>query len=278
MKIAHLTNRQIIKLSGKDAAQLLQGIITQDVSLLDSTPLLFSSLLSPQGKFLFDFFLMKDGDAILIDIDASYFDAFKTTLKRYKLRSDVTIEESDHSVYALWENDHSDIGCVDPRLAALGWRHLSSEPLETNASAEDYNHHRLTLSVPDGVMDSTERSFVMELGYDQLNAISFTKGCYVGQEVTARMHYRKSLKKCLFNVTAESGQNLPEFGTTITQDGVELGEMRSSDKNIGLALIKWADYAENSTILAGDIPIQLSAPTYMQSKLIDIRENALNQA
>lgn len=289
----HLPQRCVIRLSGQDCDPFLQGIITQDIGLLATQPLIFSAMLSPQGKFLHDFFIFADGDARLIDIDVAYKDAFLKKLKIYKLRSKVSIEETDLSLQAAWDEAPQDEGWMaDPRHEGLGWRRVISSsprnevrrkskresrpasPLDPGFRGDDatqkYEKHRLSLSIPDGAVDGSERHFLLELGYDQLSGVSFSKGCYVGQEPTARMHYRNVLRKGLFSVRAANDETLPEAGTPIMAGDKALGEMRSSCGAIGLAFCRMEPvqtaWQAAQEIQAGEHTITLQIPSYMLDK------------
>lgn len=271
MSFAHLENRAVIRLYGEDTRRFLQGLITQDVNAIDKAPLLFSAMLTPQGKFAYDFFLHRGEEGTLfVDMHAENAEPFITTLKRYKLRSKVTIERTDDAVAAAWnESPPPEKGWLpDPRHPKLGWRKIAAGTAkETNAS---YDAHRLALAIPDGALDADDRCFLLELGYDQLHGVSFSKGCFIGQEPTARMHYRKVLRKGFFAVQSAQGDALPPAGTPITAGEASIGEMRSCSGALGLAFCRmepWQKATANHTpILAGEIPVHLSIPDYMQAK------------
>ncbi len=267
----HLPQRSVIRLTGPDADSLLQGIITNDIGLLQKQPVLFSAMLTAQGKFAHDFFIFKDGEDRLIDIDASHQEAFLKKLKLYKLRAKVAFEATALQVWAAWDaapeggNWHA-----DPRLATMGWRRIAEESMEEKR--REYEAHRLSLGVPDGAQDANDRHFLLELGYDQLNGVSFTKGCFVGQEPTARMHYRKVLRKGIFQVSGDAP--LPEARAPIMAGEKTLGEMRSSQGNIGLAFCRMDPVQSAQTsgepITAGEQLIHLNIPNYMQEKWTEI--------
>lgn len=255
MTITALTDRAIARISGKDAHSLLQGIITNNMALLESQPALFTALLSAQGKFAYDFFLVVDGDALLLDAHKDAIAPLLKLLTMYRLRADVSFERlDDYYVYALNGSDGNGISYDDPRHPDLGKRLISSHALDGCAPCEDYHEKRLQLGIPDGYVDAiANRSILLELGYDKLHAIDFHKGCYIGQEVTARSKHRGQLRKYLHQVT---GEQLPQAGAEIiTEDGNTLGEMRSSSGNHGLAIIRVEPlqeaHATNQAILAG---------------------------
>lgn len=266
-----LPSRSIIRISGADARTLLQGIITNDITLLERQPAIFSAMLSPQGKFQHDFFITTDGDDLLLDTEQSLTESLIKKLTMYRLRSAVKIaDETDlWQAYAGWNEAPPKGAFNDPRHRDLGWRFMTKEPLNNNTDFTSYDRHRLQLGVPDGSRDTTERTLIMENGYDQLHAIAFTKGCYVGQEVTARMHYRHALPKCLFKI--EGSQPLPQSGTAIMASEQTLGEMRSSCGGTGLALIRLSEWkaaqAANLTAQIEGHNVQLTLPNYMREKV-----------
>lgn len=220
-----LENRGCLILTGNDVRPFLQNLITNDMKKLGQDQPLYACLLTPQGKFLHDFFIYEQDDHILIDCEGGEraHDLAKR-LTMYKLRADVQIQAQDHhSVYAIFNTDQ--FGHPDPRHKDLGYRSFkASDALEEKPFAE-WDKQRIALGVPDGSRDLVVGNSTMDEAHmDQLNAISYDKGCYLGQELTARMHYRGLGKKHLQTVRLD---NLP--------DGAEL---RSSCGNIGLALVR----------------------------------------
>jgi folate-binding protein YgfZ len=221
-----LPDRASIIVSGPDRGKYLQNLITQDIYLLESQPLIYSCLLTPQGKFLFDFFIRQDGDAFILDCEAD--DRASALFKRlsmYTLRSDVTLELADEmNVWQIW-NASCDSAFPDPRHKECGYRCYSKPE---NAELVDFtiwDEHRIRHEIPDGSRDLIpEKSFIHEGRLDDLNAISYTKGCYIGQELVSRMHHRGLVKKVLKCVKLD---NIPERA-----------ELRSTCGNIGLALVR----------------------------------------
>jgi tRNA-modifying protein YgfZ len=237
-----LPNRGLIKVSGPDRHTFLQGLISNDVNLLDTQPCVYACLLTAQGKFLHDFFLTEKDDIIFIDCEGgARTEDLARRLKMFKLRSKVEIEvEPSHKVYGIYNTSSpgSSGGCTagfpafagndeiykDPRHLEMGYRSFT-KPTGTEQPFEIWDRHRILLTIPDGSRDMIiEKSTLMESNIDQLNGISFEKGCYVGQELTARMHYRALVKKRLQTVKLNE---LPEGA-----------ELRSSCGDIGIALVK----------------------------------------
>jgi folate-binding protein YgfZ len=187
-----LADRALIRLAGDDVRGFLQGLVTTDVSALDARQPQWAGLLTPQGKALFDFLLWSDGEAVLIDCEAAQAEALAKRLTLYRLRRAITIEPASGAVH--WSPD-GDEGVPDPRLPALGRRWLGAG----DAPATDRWHaHRLRLGVTEGTAElGTGETLWLECNAAELNGVSFIKGCYVGQENTARMHYRAKVNRRL---------------------------------------------------------------------------------
>lgn len=185
-----LADRAIIRLSGEDVRGFLQGLVTNDV--LGALPI-WAGLLTPQGKALFDFILWADGDDVLIDCEADQADALAKRLTMYRLRRPITIAR-DATLAVHWAKEGV-AGVVDPRLAALGRRWIGAP----DGEATGYHAHRLSLGVAEGTADlGQDKTLWLEANAVELNGVSFTKGCYVGQENTARMNYRQKVNRRLF--------------------------------------------------------------------------------
>jgi len=186
-----LDDRALIRLAGDDVRDFLQGLVTQDVLTLDGTAPRWSGLLTPQGKALFDFLLWADGDSVLIDCEAAEADALARRLSMYRLRRPITIERVAGAVH--WARDGV-LGVPDPRLPELGRRWLGMP----GAPAQGWREHRLSLGVTEGIAElGQDKTLWLEANAGELNGVSFAKGCYVGQENTARMHYRAKVNRRL---------------------------------------------------------------------------------
>ena len=202
MTITTLSDRAVVRVSGADARAFLQGLLTNDIDALGPDRPIYAGLLSPQGKALFDLLVFADGDEILIDVAAVRAEALVRRLTMYRLRKAVTIAPTPLSVIAGW-NDAAAGHAADPRLAALGARWIAATPV---ADTGDYTAHRLTHGIPDSADIGEDALLWLETGADLLNGVSFTKGCYVGQENTARMHHRAKVRRQLKVVPlAEAG-------------------------------------------------------------------------
>ena len=231
-----LQNRGLLQIEGDDRVAFLQGLISNDMKLLETQPALYACLLTAQGKFLHDFFVIKGDGVLLIDCEGG--DRAQDLYKRllmYRLRSKVQISIEEHNdVYAVIGQEIAG-GYADPRHEALGYR-VFEKPADTEEQDfAAWDELRISLCVPDGSRDmEIEKSTLLECHIDKLNGISYAKGCYVGQELTARMHHRGLAKKHLYAVKGD----LPDAGADIIADGKLLGQMRSSCGDIGLALVK----------------------------------------
>ena len=186
-----LADRSVIRVSGEDVRGFLQGLVTADTALLTPTTPAWAALLSPQGKALFDFILWADGDDVLIDVEALQADALTKRLSLYRLRRKVTFQPDALKVH--WSRT-AELGVPDPRLAELGNRWLAPEA----AAATGWHAHRLSLGMTEGIAElGAGETLWLECNARELNGVSFTKGCYVGQENTARMHHRAKVNRRL---------------------------------------------------------------------------------
>jgi tRNA-modifying protein YgfZ len=245
--IAHLHDRAVIGISGQDARDFLQGMITNDVRKLAPETPLYAALLTPQGKVLFDFLLHEREGYILLDCEAAKEDALKKRLTMYRLRSKVTIETCTAlTVMASW--NRAAPGCDDPRLAALGSRIVvpSSDVPTDVRGADEYLAHRLACGVPEGSDFGQDRMFALDADLDELHALSFEKGCYVGQELTARMKHRGTARKRLLPVATLDGSRLPGEEGAIVADGQEIGNLASAYGALGFALVRLDRLAETA--------------------------------
>jgi tRNA-modifying protein YgfZ len=189
-----LDDRALLRLTGDDVRGFLQGLLPQDLATVTPETPHWAGLLTPQGKALFDFLLWAEGDTILIDCEASAREALARRLTMYRLRRAITIEPVDTGVH--WSQGPCSGAVVDPRLPALGYRWLGAA---AGSSATDaWRAHRLSLGVTEGMAElGSDKTLWLECNAEELNGVSFTKGCYVGQENTARMHYRAKVNRRL---------------------------------------------------------------------------------
>lgn len=229
-----LRNRAIIRISGEEAKPFLQGLITQDVLTLEADKPRWSGLLTPQGKALFDFILWPDGEDILIDCEAAQADALARRLTLYRLRRKVVIER-DASLAVHWSPDAADKP-FDPRLPALGHRWIA--PADDGDASEVWRRHRLSLGVLEGVAElGQDQTLWLEANAEDLNGVDYTKGCYVGQENTARMHYRQKVNRRLVAVPLAQADEKRQ--RAVLEDlGLSIEHRRVEDMG-DLALPEW---------------------------------------
>jgi len=213
-----LADRALIRLSGEDVRGFLQGLVTSDVS--GALPV-WAGLLTAQGKALFDFIVWADGDDLLIDCEASQADALARRLTLYRLRRPITIAR-DESLAAHWSPGGEE-GVPDPRLFALGRRWIGA----ADAPAEGWIAHRLSQGVAEGIAEiGSDKTLWLEANAAELGGVSFTKGCYVGQENTARMNWRQKVNRRLVVVRTDTEPEgarawYPELGMAVVQRRVE---------------------------------------------------------
>ena len=278
---ALLESRGVVAVTGEDRVAFLQGLTSNDVGAVSGRRAVFSTLLTAQGKFLHDFFIAAIGDALLLDCAADRREDLTRRLRMYRLRSKVELRDGteDWAVAAITGADAAarfglvepgqatgfagGLIYVDPRHAGLGLRAILPRADAAQALAEsgseagdaaDYERRRIALGVPDGSRDLVvEKSTLLESNYDTLNAISWDKGCYLGQELTARMKYRGLVKKRLMPVAVDGAA--PAAGTPILRDGREVGEMRSSADGLGIALLRLD--ATDGPLTAGGIAVSV---------------------
>ncbi|NET71222.1 MAG: folate-binding protein YgfZ [Sphaerospermopsis sp. SIO1G2] len=238
----HQDDRTLLRLSGTDTRRLLQGIVTNNIDHLDTQPAIFSLLLTPQGKLLHDFFLIADGEDVLVDIATTHAAAWQKKLTMYRLRADMTITQpEDWHVYTSPDGAITPHGIsfIDPRYHALGSRMAvqGTPDITIHGDATSYDGWRLQHGIAEAAHDMIDgRSFALEMHYDTLHAIDFHKGCYVGQEVTARAKHRGTLRKQMLPIHSDTP--LPPPDTPLYAGEQEIGRMRSSRENIGIGLIR----------------------------------------
>jgi len=267
--MAALPDRSVIELTGEDRVAFLQGLVSNDVEEAVPGRAVWAALLTPQGKWLADFFIVADDARLLLDCERGQIPMLLQRLSRFRLRSKVTLRAADElSVYAAWAGTPtidaiitSDVIITpDPRLPDAGWRLLSTTPLPTTALALDWDRHRLSLGLPDGSRDlETEKTVLLEAGFDELHGVSWTKGCYMGQELTARTKYRGLVKRRLVPVTVSG--NMPPPGTQVLRDGVDVGSMRSGGNDMGLAVLRIE--ALHDVLSCGGATLNPQVPAWM---------------
>jgi hypothetical protein len=243
-----MQDRKIISVTGADREEFLQNLVTNDVKRLKDG-LVWTALLSPQGKYLADFFLVPADDAILIDVAEPLAAGLLQRLSMYKLRANVTLTPTDKTV-ARGIGPTPDGAFADPRHPDLGWRAYDGRAGEDH----DWDALRVRHMIPEsGIELIPNESYPLETRFEALNGVDFRKGCYVGQEVTARMKHKSALKKGLAQVKVEGEA---EAGAEITlPDGRTAGQLHTRSGNDALAYLRFDRAGEtlrsgNATVIA----------------------------
>jgi folate-binding protein YgfZ len=277
MDPAFLDDRAVLAISGPQARDFLQGLVTNDiVNGLAPGAGLYTALLSPQGKILFDFFVTEGDGALLLDVARPSRDALLKKLTLYRLRAKVGIEARDQLGVYVHLRGHPEnrplsyaqraVTFADPRLPELGRRSIGSlaEMPANLPGPRIYHQQRLALGVPEGDDFGYEKVFALDAGLAELNGVSFTKGCYIGQELTSRMKHRATSRKRILAATAEVP--LPATGP-LTRGGAEIGEFISTHGNVAFALVRLDRLDETKgQLAAGEIPVALTRPTWLESR------------
>jgi folate-binding protein YgfZ len=253
-----LGDRAVIGVAGPEAEGFLQGLVTNDITALSPERPLYAALLSPQGKILFDFFLFAEDGTLLIDVHRDQRPSLIKRLTMYKLRAKVEIAARDDRIVV------ADDGPPDPRLTVMGRRGIVAAGTPTENGTDAYHDWRFAQGVPEAADFGSEQVFAMDGGLDELHAISFTKGCYVGQELTARMKHRGTDRKRLLPV--QSSATDLAAGSPVTAGGIELGTLLSSYGDAGFALIRLDRLAEaqEPAAVAGH-PISVHKPDWLSA-------------
>ena len=258
-----LEDRGVLTVAGEDRRAFLQGLISNDIERAGNDRAIYASLLTAQGRFLHDFFIAELAETFWIDAEGARLEDLRRRLSLYRLRAKVTLASvTDHVVVALFGDKAlarlalpedpgraqpwaGGVAFVDPRLMRLGARAIVPKSAVgqipglgfSPGAREDYDAQRFILGVPDGSRDlPVEKALLLENGFDELNGVDWKKGCYVGQEVTARMKYRSLVRKRITPVRIDG--EAPPPGTPILLDGEEAGEMRTATSGRGLALLR----------------------------------------
>jgi folate-binding protein YgfZ len=292
---ALLPDRAVIRVSGPGRVSFLQGLVSNNIETISAEKSGYGALLTPQGKFLFDFFVYhQDEDSLLIECERGEngeraAELFKK-LRMYKLRAKAELTDVTHSydVVAVFGKDAlsalsldatpgatahmaDGIKAVDPRLAEMGARVLLPKNALTEMAAigaeerdiETYHQMRVSLGIPNGSEElEVEKSILLENGFEELGGVDFKKGCYMGQELTARTKYRGLVRKRLLPVKIDGPA--PDAGTPIMNGDKEAGIIRSVHGDHGLAMIRLERVEGDAELSAGDAKITVSVPDWVQ--------------
>ena len=274
---AHLSDRGVLRVGGADAKDFLQGLVTSDMERVVEDRSIHAGLLTPQGKILFDFFVVGDGTDYLLECPKAQASDLAVRLTFYKLRAAVEITDicDRQTVWAAWgdvgEIEPPAVAYSDPRLKALGVRFIAAAESDGACArcaptGEDaYHAHRIAHGVPEGGRDfDYGDAFPHEADFDQLHGIDFEKGCFVGQEVVSRMEHRGTARKRVVPVAGNGP--LGDQGGDVVASGVTIGRLRSVSHDHGLALLRLdrakKALAQGQTITAGGVPIRLLQPAW----------------
>ncbi len=227
-----MTARRILRLTGSDTDTFLQGLVTNDIARLDDG-LVYAALLTPQGKYIADFFLKRDGDGILLDVADPLGDDLTRRLGMYKLRADVQIAPSGLNLQR-GTGSAPDGALPDPRHPDMGWRAYTQADEADDGT--DWDTIRVRHCIPETGIELTPDTYILEAGYEALNGVDFRKGCYVGQEVTARMKHKTDLRKGLRTVKIDGSAPV---GTEITSDGKPAGVLFTQSKDRAIAYLRF---------------------------------------
>jgi folate-binding protein YgfZ len=290
-----LEDRGFLAVAGPDARAFLQGVVTNDVNKAQPGQAIYAAMLTPQGRYLHDFFIVELDGVLFLDVAKSRLDDLRARLLKYRLRAKVEVDDVStlfRTIALLGDGPHDSQALhgfegrggpfaggfcyVDPRYAGIGARAMlptSGAEALSNAGFEAndrmaYETLRLLFGIPEGLVDLVqEKTLPMEANFDLLNGIDWAKGCYVGQELTARMHYRALLKKRLLPVEIEG--DVPAIGAPVTYDGQDAGEMRTGMGDQGIALLRLEVVLEavkaEKPLLAGDSQITPKHPPWLPS-------------
>jgi folate-binding protein YgfZ len=290
-----LEDRGFLAVAGPDARAFLQGVITNDVNKAQPGQAIYAALLTPQGRYLHDFFIVELDGVLFLDVAKSRLEDLRARLLKYRLRAKVEVDDVSklfRTIALLGDGPHDSQALhgfegrggpfaggfcyVDPRYAGIGARAMlpaSGAEALSNAGFEAsdrmaYETLRLLFGIPEGLVDLVqEKTLPMEANFDLLNGIDWAKGCYVGQELTARMHYRALLKKRMLPVEIDG--DVPEIGTPVTYNGQDAGEMRTGMGDQGIALLRLemvlAAVNDEKPLMAGGSKITPKHPPWLPS-------------
>lgn len=250
-------NRQVFYISGNDRYRFLNGLITQDMGLLEKSaqPAIYTALLSPNGRYQFDFFVVNLSDSLMIVAHDA--DALLKRIQPYKLRLDVTFEnaEGDYRVYGSMHpfDKVNGISFQDPRHSELGYWLVTSEALQATNHYNEYRHNRFHLGIPDSEDFEKDRSIILEWGFEELNGISFTKGCYMGQELMSRTKHVGQVRKRILPIQFDEIHGPINIGDSVVYQGQAVGEIKAVNDYLALAMLRidMIPIFEQSTVPVG---------------------------
>lgn len=235
-------NRQVFYISGNDRYKFLNGLITQDVNLLEKSiqPAIYTALLTPNGRYQFDFFVVNFKDSLMVV--ATEAEALLKRIQPYKLRLDVTFElvMGACNVYGSLQplTEANGISFQDPRHPELGYRLITTETLDISSHYDEYRHNRFHLGVPDSEDFEKDRSIVLEWGFEELNGISFTKGCYMGQELMSRTKHVGQVRKRILPIQFDEIHGDIHIGDVVMYRDQVVGEIKAVHNYLAIAMLR----------------------------------------
>jgi folate-binding protein YgfZ len=259
-QLTALPSRAVIAVGGEDWRSLLQGLLTQDVETLAPGELRFGALLTPQGRLMFDLFILGRNDGCWLDVQASQRADLLRRLTMYRLRAKVSLAESDARVFARWDGVAGDGWIADPRLPALGLRAYGLD-IEAPDDEPAYDAHRLALGVPGPTDWAGETTYPIEANFDLLNGIDFKKGCFVGQETTSRMKRRGQVRSRMLPI-AFDGPPPTSGAEVLTEKDLRAGEALSGVEGRAMALLR-LDRIEGAALNVDGRPARPERPEWI---------------
>lgn len=256
-------NRTLIRVSGPDARKFLNNVLTQELDRLDQAPVVYSALLTPQGKVLADMFVWAEADGVLLDVDPARGEDLFRRLSMYKLRADAKLDDVSAQLEVLVGDTVFDGAVADPRLPALGWRKIAPKDAAIIDGAAAFEVRRMALGAPDLARDAgPDEVFALEALLDELNGVAFQKGCFVGQENVSRMKRRATTRKKFCPIVFEG--EAPAYGTPVLAGAAELGSVRTGANGRALALLRLdRALAAEAPLTAGGKEIRLDPPEWL---------------
>ena len=260
-------DRAIFEISGQDRKKFIQGLITNDINKVSDSALIYSAMLNPKGRFACDLFIFETQEKLIFDCPKEIIDPIIQKLNMYKLRADVEIKKNTNLIVGYIEKQDSNqpsLTFLDPRTPALGYRTYFNPSAEIqNKTEQKYDFLRIQNKIPEGFKDLTpEKSLILEFNFDNLNAIDYQKGCYIGQELTSRTHYRGEIRKKILHI--KFSLQTPDLdkvkkNAEITCEGKVVGIILSSvclaSEIHALALIKTIETSSNQRFFIEENPI-----------------------
>lgn len=286
--LAALQDRGLISVAGPERVAFLQGLVSNDVDRVSGSAAVWTALLTPQGKYTHDFLIIEDGERLLIDCEGGdRLMELGRTLHRFKLRSDVQLGiVQDRGVYQLMpdgaagdaasplpDNAPADtIIVADPRQAALGWRVVSGMPADALADAlgakpvpaAQYHARRIALGLPEGAADMEPgKAILLENGFDELGGVDWKKGCYMGQELTARTKYRGLVKKRLLPIRSADANHPLVTGAEVKSGDRTVGDVKSVAGDWALALLRLDAVRGDDPLTVDGMPVTVAKPDWL---------------